>query len=756
MGNGTTTVRKSLPESVLDTLERIVLATDTELTIIYCNTAAIKAFGIDKEQLLQSSAIQLFDLQGAFWQELRDKFSTTLQNHIHRTCRLRCGTDPFFYKEIALEVMPMLGDKNHLIGWCLLATMLATPLQFTESKGDLDLDIVFDNISDGLIVDNADGKVMFANAQFLNMFGYEATDLFVLSPDMYVAPEYREEIWQRHRERMLGFDVPDEFEFGGVTKQGAKRWIHAKVSPIWENGQIVGTQTAIRDITDQKTAGENLLRAEQEMRDYKYALDQSTIVAITDQKGIIQYVNDVFCKISGYSREELMGQDHRIVNSGYHSKEFIRNLWVTIANGGIWKGEIQNKAKDGSLYWVDTTIVPFMNDRGKPHHYIAIRYDITERKNTEERLVKSEKTHRTVVENLPGAIITIINKEQKYEMAEGEGIRMMGHSPEKDYINQHILADVKPTVVAKIERMRSEAFSGKNISGDVFVNDRYFRVRYIPLYDENNEVQKVMTISLDITDIKKAELDIKDLNDSLERKVADRTRELEHVNKELEAFSYSVSHDLRAPLRIINGFADILVHDYGEKLDEEGKRLLGKITSSAQRMGKLIDELINLAHFGRKEMTKQITDFNKMIEHILEDLSLLNKKEIHVLKPVLPLVICDTNLMRQVWGNLLSNAVKYSGKRMDPVIEVGFIEREYGTEFFVKDNGVGFDMEFKDKLFGVFQRLHKRNEFEGTGIGLALVKRIVTRHEGEVWAEAQIDNGATFYFSLPKTEIHEK
>ena len=354
---------------------------------------------------------------------------------------------------------------------------------------------------------------------------------------------------------------------------------------------------------------EELERKVKQLADYKYALYESSIVAITDQKGIIKEVNNNFCNISKYTREELIGQDHRMINSGYHTKEFMQDLWVTISSGKIWRGEVKNIAKDGTFYWLDTTIVPFLNDGGIPYQYMAIRSEITLR---------------------------------------------------KDAVDQ-----------------------------------------------------------------------------------------LQAVNKELEAFSYSVSHDLRAPLRAMNGYAEMLKEDYGTKLDEEGKRIIETITDNSTRMGILIDDLLAFSRLGRKEIQKIKIDMIKMVEEVLNELnkSMTHNTKIKVGK--LHEVNADYTLLHQVMFNLISNAVKYSSKKKYPVVEISSEEKNGEIIFSVKDNGVGFDMRFAHKLFGIFQRLHKSKDFEGTGVGLAIVHRIISKHGGKVWAEAEFEKGATFNFVLP-------
>jgi PAS domain S-box-containing protein len=370
-----------------------------------------------------------------------------------------------------------------------------------------------------------------------------------------------------------------------------------------------------------ETNEEALRKSIKEASDYKYALEESFIVATTDQEGIINYVNDNFCKVSKYRREELIGQDHRIMNSGFHTKEFISNLWTTIANGKIWRGELKNKTRDGTYYWVDTTIVPFLDSEGKPYQYVASSADITARKLAEEENLK--------------------------------------------------------------------------------------------------------------------------LNEELEDRVKQRT-------EEMEAFSYSISHDLRAPLRAVNGYAKILEEDYANVFDGEGKRLLTVVQHNAKKMGMLIDALLTFSRLGRKEINKSVVNMTTLAENALDELKTsLQFKAIVKIDNLHP-VIADTTLMNQVWANLLSNAVKYSSNTKKPVIKINSVKKNSELIYSISDNGVGFDMQYAHKLFGVFQRLHSDEDFEGTGVGLALVHRIITRQGGKIWAKAEIDRGATFYFSLPE------
>ncbi len=241
------------------------------------------------------------------------------------------------------------------------------------------------------------------------------------------------------------------------------------------------------------------------------------------------------------------------------------------------------------------------------------------------------------------------------------------------------------------------------------------------------------------------EIELYQLNKDLAKKNVD----LEFAVGELDAFTYSVSHDLRAPLRALNGYAGILKEDYEKKIDEEGKRVIETICENAMKMNSLIDSLLSFARLGKKELSKSTIDTKMLVKEVLQDLTKKTEdKTIFEVKD-LPDLSGNKELIKQVFVNLISNAVKYSSKKDKPVIEIGYQNKDGQIIYYVKDNGAGFNMLYVDKLFGVFQRLHNTNEFEGIGIGLANVQRIITRHGGKVWAEAKVNEGATFYFTLP-------
>ena len=630
-------------------------------------------------------------------------------------------------------------------------------------------------------VTDVQGTITYVNDKFCAISQYSEDELIGQNHRILNSGHHSKEFFQQMYHTIAKGKVWHG-EIENRAKDGSIYWVNTTIVPTLSMEGKPRQYVAIRaDITERKRAEEALKEslatseaALRDLADQKFALDQHAIVAVTDVQGTITYVNEKFCAISQYAENELIGQNHRILNSGYHPKKFFQQMYQSIANGKVWHGEIKNRAKDGSIYWVDTTIVPFMSREGQPRQYVAIRADITERKLAGEALAgqalelsRSQQALetqtlmlRSVLDSM-GEGLVAADEQGKFIIWNTAAEKIVGlgpaNMPSQEWTEHYglFLSDMV-TPFPPEQNPLARAIRGESSAAEMFLRNTaltegiWVEASANPLKDKDGVVHGGVAAFRDITRRKADEREILKLNDELELRVAERTAQLETANKELEAFSYSVSHDLRAPLRHISGFSQLLVEEFGSTLDPNAQQYLERIQAGAQKMGVLVDELLNLARVGRHALNLQPTQLNAMVAEVIAILQPdCQGRQVEWIIADLPAAACDPVLVKQIFQNLLANALKFTRPRARAVIEVSHREEEDGRPvFMVRDNGVGFSMKYVDKLFGVFQRLHRVEEFEGTGIGLVTVQRIVRKHGGQVWAEGELDKGAAFYFTL--------
>ncbi len=463
-------------------------------------------------------------------------------------------------------------------------------------------------------------------------------------------------------------------------------------------------------------------------------------------------------QIFGWPREEALGRNlgETIIPERYREahnrgmKHFLKTGEGPVLNRLI---ELSALRRDGTEFPVELSISPMKN--GEVVTFCGFINDITERKKAAEALallaaIVESSDDAIVGKDLDGTIVSWnFGAEQMFGYTAKEAI---GRKPDfmipPDRISEEVrgLQSVRQGKITHYETLRTRK-DKTNV---------HVLLTTAPIKNAEGKIIGASASSRDITDRIRAEEEIRTLNRNLEQRVVQRTGELAAANHELEAFTYSVSHDLRAPLRHIDAFAQMLQEETNTSLSSEANRYLERIRNGVKNMGKLVDDLLNLSRVGRADVAHQQTSLNDIVNEVLADLKPeLDKRAIEWKITKLPTVECDQGLIKQVFFNLISNAVKYTRRVENAVIEIGTQEIEGDTAIFVRDNGVGFNMKYANKLFGVFQRLHRAEEFEGTGVGLATVQRIVHLHRGRIWAEAELNKGAAFYFTLHEPETKQ-
>lgn len=505
-----------------------------------------------------------------------------------------------------------------------------------------------------------------------------------------------------------------------------------------------------RDLKLRGQAEQKLLHNEERLRLMIEAVHDYAIMLL-DPDGRVASWNHGAQRIKGYTAEEIIGQNF----SKFYPEEAIeegqpQRLLAEAAEKGHFENTGWRVRKDGSRFWADVTVTAVRDSGGKLLGYVKVTRDLTERKRAEE--VQEERDRYF---NLSRELICVAGFDGYFKTLNPAWMWTLGFSLD-ELTSRPFLEFVHPD-----DRAASEAEAKKLMDGGELI---YFENRFICKDGTSRwlawsaravaDEKVIYATGRDVTERKLAQEKIEKLNADLQR----HARQVEATNKELEAFSYSVSHDLRAPLRHIDGFVKMLVKQSGEKLDNAGRRYLDIIADSARRMGALIDDLLVFSRMSRTEMRHAKVSAEALVHEAVSGLETeIGGRQIRWTIGALPEVDADPAMLQQVWVNLISNAVKYTRPRETAEIEIGCDDPGNGEFiFFVHDNGVGFDMQYAHKLFGVFQRLHRSEEFEGTGIGLANVSRIVHRHGGRVWAEGKPNTGATFYFSLPKKPTEMK
>ena len=638
--------------------------------------------------------------------------------------------------------------------------------------------------TDSIITVDSQQRIVLFNAAAEKMFRCAAAEAVGRSIDRFIPERFRSA--HAAHIRQFGETGVTNRAMGAlgalwaVRADGEEFQIEASISQVESGGKKLFT-VILRDVTERKQA-EAALRESQDRLTGILGSAMDAIITVDRQQCIVLFnaaAEQMFrcpaAEALGQSIERFIPQRFRAEHAK-HIQRFGKTGVTNRAMGTL--GALWGVRADGEEFQIEASISQ-VESGGKKLFTVILR-DVTERKQAEEKLTaqaaelaRSEQALRaqtrmfqSVLDSMDEGLVTA-DEHGKFLLWNPTAEKILGmgamNLPIEEWAGHYgcYLPDgVTPFATDQLPLVR--AMRGEAADVEMFVRNPKLRegvwieATGRPLKDDNGVLRGGVVAFRDVTRTKAAEREIRKLNAELEQRVLQRTAQLETANKELEAFTYSVSHDLRAPLRHIAGFSGILLEEFGPTLDPNAQHYLQRIEDGARRMGLLVDELLNLARVGRHSLSLQVAGLNSIVQEVVSILKPESEgRQVKWNVADLPFVECDPVLIKQVLQNLMANALKFTRPRSRAVIEVGQINENGHPAIFVRDNGVGFSMKYADKLFGVFQRLHRAEDFEGTGIGLATVQRIIQKHGGRVWVEAELDRGATFYFTLGVAEHAE-
>jgi PAS domain S-box-containing protein len=598
---------------------------------------------------------------------------------------------------------------------------------------------------DAMVVVNQGGGIVLLNVQAEKQFGYRRDELLGQEVKNIIPEGFAERLiadGTRSAADALAQQIGTGIELSGRRKDGSEFPIEIMLSPL-DSAEGILVTAAIRDISVRKAAERHLAQMEGRYRGLLEAAPDAMVVV--NQGGEIVLLNVQAEKQFGYRRDELLGQKVKnVIPEGFAERllsDGTRSAADALAQQIGTGIELSGRRKDGSKFPIEIMLSPL--DSAEGILVTAAIRDISVRKAAERHLAQMEGRYRGLLEAAPDAMVVVnqgggivllniqAEKQFGYRRDELVGQKVKNIIPEG--FAERLLADGLRSAEAALAQQIGSGIelAGRRKDGSEFP----IEIMLSPL--ESAEETLVTAAIRDITERKWHEGTLQEKNVQLQAAV-----------DELEAFSYSVSHDLRTPLRAIDGFSRILLKQYGPTLTEEAREYLQLVRDNTVQMGHLVDDLLAFSRFGRQALKKRQVATGAIVAQVLRDMrGRTEGRSVNVSVGDTPSVWGDPSLLKQVFVNLIDNAFKYTRLRAEAVIEIGSRESDGERVFFVRDNGAGFDMQYASKLFGVFQRLHRAEDFEGTGVGLAIVQRIVQRHGGRIWADAAVDRGATFYFT---------
>ncbi|MBP6532119.1 MAG: PAS domain-containing sensor histidine kinase [Bacteroidia bacterium] len=597
---------------------------------------------------------------------------------------------------------------------------------------------LFDEMADGAYKSTPDGKFIDVNPALVKMLGYgskeELMSIDIKSKLYFEASERDNAVRQDNTQDLAVFRLR--------KKDGSEIWFEERGSYVSDgNGSTIYHEGILRDVTKRIHTEFELMRSQQETADYKKALNQSLIVSIKDKNGVFTFANGNFCNISKFNVEELMGKDQSIINSEYHTKDFVEAIDKTISSGKVWRGEEKHKTKDGNFYWVDSAIVPFLDESGKPYQFLTISIDVTERKLADEALLANELKFRSMIEH----------NEDMISMFDANG-NFTYVSPaitkEFDFTFEECLLLNAMQIIHSEDQPMMQSFLLEVMQ----IQSIPFKCPVFRIMKKDGSlvwVEGTLTNLLQNDGVKAIVANFKDITKrrEYEEQLKNRNSELLKSNMELDKFVYSVSHDLRAPLSSMLGVIGISEEDTNEP---ETKEHLAMLKASIKKLDLSISDILDYSRNSRLEVNKENIDLRQMLDKITDNLKYKNRNQVEIKVELNDKAqfVSDKNRVNIILNNLISNAITYQDpKNSDPLVNVKVDMTDTETNIVVKDNGIGISKELQEKIFDMFFRGSESSD--GSGLGLYIVKESVEKLKGKIVVNSIPGKGSEFSILIP-------